>query len=116
MSGPAGILELRRVGPVLVARLEGEVDLSDTGAFGEKIAEAMTGATALVIDLSAVTFFDSSGVRMLFDLLSDANRDDHPMAVVAPEDGPARMVMRICAFREELIGGSLEEALALVRR
>jgi anti-anti-sigma factor len=68
-----GFLEQFRVdvrtedGGVVVAPV-GELDLATVGAVEQEVARLRSeGNTALVMDLRAVTFIDSSGVRMLLD-------------------------------------------------
>ena len=54
---------------VLVARVSGEVDLSNAASVTDRLIEATpNSATALVLDLSGTRYLDSSGVRMLFEL------------------------------------------------
>ena len=95
-----------------VAHLEGEIDLANAAVIEAEVLEALGDAPALVVDLSAVTYFDSSGMRMLDGLAHACGAAGIPMRVVAPDGSPARMVLRIVAWPEERIAGSLDAALA----
>ena len=59
---------------VLVVR--GEIDMDNAGAFGAAglaLAEGATGPRRLVVDLSAVRFMDSSGLRALVRIQRQAS-------------------------------------------
>ena len=98
-----------------VARLEGEIDLANAAAIEAEVLGALGDAPALVVDLSAVTYFDSSGMRMLDGLARACASSGLPMRVVAPDPSPARMILRIVAWPGELIAESVDAALAAPR-
>ena len=94
-----------------VARLEGEIDLANAAAVEEEVLAGLGDAPALVVDLSAVTYFDSSGMRMLDSLAGACEAAGIPLRVVAPDGSPARMVLRIVSWPEDRIASSLDAAL-----
>ena len=106
----AARLDLAESGGRVVATLLGEIDLDNADRCEAEIRAAAEGATTLVVDLSGVTFFDSQGVRMLDHLVQAAEGAGQTVRVVAPDPGPARFVLRICAFREDLLVGALDAA------
>lgn len=55
--------------PPLVIELRGEIDASNAAAF-ERAVEEMTAPGPLILDLSAVTYFDSAGFDVLDRLLA----------------------------------------------
>jgi anti-anti-sigma factor len=56
---------------VIVGELSGEVDLSNAADLERAIAESVpNSARGLVLDLSALTYVDSSGIRLLLSLLA----------------------------------------------
>ena len=56
-------------GRVVVARLAGEVDLSNAGDLqGSMLAAVPNTAEGMVVDLSVVSYLDSSGIRMLGEM------------------------------------------------
>ena len=99
-----------RRGPVDLVSLRGEIDLANAPAIGRQIVAHMTGAGAVLIDLRAVSFLDSAGVRLLDALVGDL--DDHGKAIrlVVGESGAARMTLQLCAFRDDLLATDLERA------
>ena len=57
------------LGDVVLARLRGEVDLSNEASVKEKLLGSVpNSAAALVLDLSQTEYLDSSGVRLIFEL------------------------------------------------
>jgi anti-anti-sigma factor len=48
-----------------VLRIAGEIDLASTAAVEAQVSELCRGASKVVVDLSDVTFMDSSGLAML---------------------------------------------------
>ena len=64
--------------------LRGELDLATAGRLEAALAD---GGGPVVLDLSALTFMDSTGVRTL---LEAAERDFGGLRIVPPADGDAR--------------------------
>jgi anti-anti-sigma factor len=64
MSHQCGI-DVERVAGNCVARLHGEIDLSNVPDVERQLVDAGRGNTALVIDLADVGYIDSSGFGML---------------------------------------------------
>jgi anti-sigma B factor antagonist len=81
---------------VVVARLSGEVDLSNAADVGDALAAAVPNtALGLVIDLTATAYLDSSGVHLLFDLAERLQRRQQQLRVAVPESAAIRRVLRI---------------------
>jgi anti-anti-sigma factor len=81
---------------VVVARLSGEVDLSNAAQVGDELGTAVPNAAlGLVIDLTATEYLDSSGVHLIFDLAERLTRRQQQLRVVVPEGAPIRRVLRI---------------------
>jgi anti-sigma B factor antagonist len=56
-------------GDTTIARLAGELDVSNTGYLGDRILESVSSsAGALVVDLRETTYLDSSAIKLIFDL------------------------------------------------
>ncbi|MGH8983248.1 MAG: STAS domain-containing protein [Acidimicrobiia bacterium] len=79
-----GTVELEERGPTIVARIAGELDLSNVDETESMIALSVTPDThGLVIDLTDTTFLDSTGVRMIFGLASRLRARRHQLRLVA---------------------------------
>lgn len=99
---------------VLAAVLSGEIDMSNARALERDLLAAIAGASALAVDLSAVTFFDSSGARLLDRVVGHCELESIPVRVVAPEGSPARLVLRLTAFPETLIADTRDAAAGAI--
>jgi anti-sigma B factor antagonist len=78
----------------LTLRLAGEFDLAGCERF-ETVVERFTrdGVRELVIDLSGLTFIDSSAIRALLNVRRDASKDSLALHVVMPPEGQVRKVL-----------------------
>ena len=66
-AGPATLAAVRERG-VMVARLEGEVDLAAIGELGDALTDTVGDADrGLVLDLGGVEYLDSAGLHLLHD-------------------------------------------------
>jgi anti-anti-sigma factor len=82
---------------VLVAGFAGEVDGSNASELGMAISDRLpSSATGLVLDLSAVTYLDSSGIHLLFDLGRRLAARRQAVRLVVGEDAPIRRVLELC--------------------
>ena len=89
--------EVSEEGRVLVATITGEVDASNAGELRLVISEKLpASATGLVMDLSGVTYLDSSGIHLLFDLGRRLRARRQAVRLVVPEGAPVRRVLALC--------------------
>ena len=102
---------------VIVARITGEIDLSNASEVGEKLSGAVPNtALGMVIDLTATSYLDSSGVHLLFELGERLQRRQQQLRVVVPEGGPIRRVLRIVELDETVpVMASVDDAVAQIR-
>ncbi len=68
----------------------------------------------MVLDLRAVGFFDSSGVRLVDRLARECARRGLQLRVVAPADAPARRVLELVGLAGALACDTEDEAVAAV--
>ena len=66
-----------------VLRMRGELDIAVAPGLLPRVPELVAGAAGVVLDLSAVTFFDSAGVRLVDRLARECGRVGVRFAVVA---------------------------------
>jgi anti-anti-sigma factor len=102
---------------VVVARLTGEIDLSNARQMGEELASGVPNtALGLVIDLTATSYLDSSGVHLIFDLAERLRQRQQQLRVVVPEGAPIRRVLRIVELDGTVpVLGSVDDATAEIR-
>lgn len=82
-------------GGVRVLRAGGELDVATAPGLLLGFSSMIVGARGVVVDLRDVTFFDSSGVRLIDRLARTCSEDGMRFRVVAPPDSPARRVLEI---------------------
>ena len=83
---PLADFELEAVDGVPVAHLSGEIDRTNSAELGERMADAISAeGGGLVVDLTKLTFIDSTGMRMLFELAAKLKRRSQALRIVVPE-------------------------------
>ena len=111
MSDDGLVLVKKRDG-VVIARVTGDVDLSNAAQVEALVlAATATSGGALVVDLTAVPFLDSAGVRCLDHLVAECH-PDRPLLVVAETHGRARFTLRLCGFPDDLLRDDLAGAVS----
>jgi anti-sigma B factor antagonist len=66
-----GDVTFERANGVLVARLTGELDMSNAEDIGSAVLEATSNdAVGVILDLSAVEYLDSAGIYVVFGMRS----------------------------------------------
>jgi anti-sigma B factor antagonist len=86
----------------VVVYLSGEIDVSNAENLATEIAGAVVGAHSIVIDLEAVQFLDSSGLRLLRQLSAGAREANANFVVVASPNSVARSVIDIVSMGDEI--------------
>lgn len=91
-----GQLDVRsfRDGDVHTIALAGEMDLANAAEVERELVRAeSTNATQIVIDLSALTFLDSTGIRLLITAHARSTDDGTRLLLIRP---PARVFRVLC--------------------
>ena len=84
---------------VVIARIDGEIDRSNARDLAEALVHAVPNVSlALVLDLSATTYVDSSGVHLLFDLGSRLRRRQQQLRAVVPEGAHIHRLLSVVAL------------------
>ena len=95
MSSPAEIVLDRRGGSV-VARLSGEVDMSNAAYVREQLlASTPNDALALVLDISGCRYLDSAAIEVVFDVSRRLDRRRQQLRLVVPASSPLRRVLEL---------------------
>jgi anti-sigma B factor antagonist len=111
-------LAFEEQGRVVVARIAGEVDLSNATDLQQTMLDAVPNtAEGMVVDLSVVSYLDSSGIRMLGEIGERLRWREQRFAVVAPPGSRVRGVLAIAGAESVVpFEDSLDAALERVRR
>ena len=103
MAHPRGsAVEVRRRGGETVVAPSGELDLASAPAVRDALAGALAdGAGAVVVDLSRVTFLDSTGLAALLNAARRLRRAGRSFAVVGARE-LVRDVIRLAHLEADL--------------
>jgi anti-anti-sigma factor len=110
-------LDIRTEDGVVIAALSGEIDLANARAIGSLVTGSVPNdATGLVIDLSDVTYLDSSGVHLIFDLSERLSSRQQRISLVVPDGSRIRRVLDLVNVRALLpVAPTAAEAVEAVR-
>ncbi len=100
--------------PVRVLRFRGELDVAVAPDLLPRVPDLVAGTPGLVLDLTAVTFFDSAGVRLVDRLARECGRAGVPFAVAATPGTPPSRVLDIVGFGPPLVRADLRTAVDAV--
>ncbi len=103
---------------VPVARVQGEVDVSNARDVRVKLTEGVPNtAMGMVVDLSAAEYLDSSGVQMLFEVADALRRRQQELKlVVAPESFVADIMAAVNMGESATQVASVNEAVTALSR
>ncbi len=81
---------------MLLAWLDGELDMSSTGGLTTELAAAVPNtADGLVMDLSGLTYMDSAGLGMLFALGRQLRTRQQTLRLVVPDEARVRRLLDV---------------------
>jgi anti-sigma B factor antagonist len=86
----------------VVARVTGELDMSNAGTVHAELVRAGAGAARLVVDLAGLTFIDSAGIAALDRLHRDLVAGSAQLQIVAPEGCVALSTLRLAGMDQSL--------------
>ena len=97
----------------IVLRLEGDIDAAQVDAVNSQILGAVDNdAHDVVVDLSKVTYLDSAGIQMLFDLIRRLHAARQGVAVAVPSDSPLATLLKITHLDEACpVAANVEECI-----
>lgn len=79
-----------------VARVRGEIDLSNASEFAEELGEAVDlSGPGLIVDISSVLYIDSAGIRALFEVVRRLELRGQKAAVVVAATSPVRTLIEV---------------------
>jgi anti-sigma B factor antagonist len=116
MADLATVIVERR-GSVQVVRVAGEVDISNAARLEEEVSDAMPNdAAGLVLDLTDITYLDSAGIRMLFELAERTEGRRQSLAIVVPSDSLIRHSLTVTEVDQAMaMHETTADAVAAIR-
>lgn len=114
MSAGGTRVTRRSLADVEVLELEGEVDLVSAELVREAISE--TTAPTVVLDLCAVEFVDSAGLRAFDAANRKLSAEGRALAFVAPPGSRAAFTFRVAGFSRRAVHESVDAVVRTVAR
>ena len=116
-SEALALVEVERHGPAVLARLSGEIDLSNAVSVEEEVTAALGGATALAVDLSGLQYLDSAGLALLSRLAGRLAELSGSLRLVVPPDAFVGRTLSISGLASAIpVDETVEAALAALAR
>ena len=115
MTTPPPTFELHSsfAGDVLIVDCVGEIDMATSSQLGEAIESTVDSTRRVVVDLSEVSFLDSSALNTLVHSQRTLASRDVVLRIVSPAAHPVSRVFAITHLVDSLnVVDSLDEALA----
>ena len=102
---------------VVVGALAGEVDLSNAADLERAIADAVPNSSrGLVLDLAALSYVDSSGIRLLLSLAGSLRWRGQELVLAVPEGSPCRRVFTLAGIGDSVpLEPNVGSAIARIR-
>jgi len=101
-----------KIGGASAITVAGELDIETAPQLGEEVELAVWSTVgAFVLDLSGVTFLDSSGMHALLRARAFLAREDRPLVLVIPP-GPVRRVLDLASVLDTFVTYPSAEAAA----
>jgi anti-anti-sigma factor len=105
---------IERQGGAVVARLSGEVDMTNAGRVRDELLVSVPNdALALVIDLQGCRYLDSAAIEVVFDLARRLGRRRQQLKLVLPPGSPLSRVLTLTEVHSVApVHETLDSALA----
>jgi anti-anti-sigma factor len=108
-------LEVSTEGDIVLARIVGEVDMSNADELQVALAKAVPlEAPGIVLDLTPVSYLDSAGIRMIYHLTETLQARRQALQVVIPRGSMVADVLRLAGVAD-YVGATETVDAALVR-
>jgi len=89
-------VQVERRDTMLIARLSGEIDLTNADTVGREIGSSVTNDLhRVILDCSELRFLDSTGVRLVLGLAQRLRTRQQSLVIVVPERSAVRKVLSI---------------------
>ena len=98
-----GDVTFRHESGVLVARLTGELDMSNAEDIGAAVLEATPNdAHGIVLDLSEVQYLDSAGIYVVFGMRSRLRARGQNLRLTVPDGSPVDDALRLAGVQRHV--------------
>jgi anti-anti-sigma factor len=107
-------IAVERHGGTVVARLSGEVDMTNASRVRDQLLDAVPNdVLALAVDLSECRYLDSAAIEVVFDIARRLQRRRQELRLVVPESSPLGRVLVLTDVNSVApVHATLDSALA----
>jgi anti-anti-sigma factor len=111
-------VQITHVRHALVARLTGEIDMSNAEEMGATVIGATPNeAAGAVVDLSGVDYMDSAGIYVVYGMRASLQARGQTLILVIPAESPVHDALRLSgAERPGEIAETIDDALRTIER
>ncbi|MBV8217838.1 MAG: STAS domain-containing protein [Solirubrobacterales bacterium] len=108
-------VQITLVPNAVIARVTGEVDMSNAEDVGATVIKATpTEAQGVVLDLSGVEYLDSAGIYVIYGMRSSLQARGQTLILVIPPASPVHDSLRLAgAERPGEVAEAVDEAVAI---
>jgi anti-sigma B factor antagonist len=97
-----------------VVAFEGDIDLQSSPNARSALLDAVAGGKAVLVDLSGVSYIDSSGVASLVESFQSARKSGRAFALVSVSEGALRVLKLARLEKVFTICDSLDDGVKAV--
>jgi anti-anti-sigma factor len=107
-------VSVERAGDTVIARVVGEIDFSVADDVARRITESVENEDdALILDFTPLSYTDSAGINLVFDLAARLREHRQMLKIVLPVDSQPWRTFSIVGVHGEIpVFETLEEAKA----
>lgn len=111
-------VEITEEDGIVIARLNGEIDLAGVEQVTTHLLSSVPNeAVGLVMDFSSVTYLDSAGIQMLFDVIRRLQTSRQGIAIAVPEESNLATLFKITHLHEACpLAPTVEDCITALRR
>jgi len=96
MIDPTAFVTITTEGDHVTVSIAGEIDLSNADQVEDDVTSAISNhCTSASVDLTDVTYVDSVGMRLFFNLVAQLRTAQIELKIIAPQSSPARRIVDI---------------------
>ena len=106
------VYEVRSEGETTIVALRGEIDLENSPKVRRVLLESVGEKRGVLVEMSCVSYIDSSGIASLVEAFQSARRGSTSFALVAVSDAAMRVLELARLDRVFAIHSSVTEALS----
>jgi len=93
-------IAIERLGEWTVARVGGELDMTNCSYVRDELMRSIPGdAAGLIVDISETVYLDSAAIELLFELARRLGRHRQELRIAMPDDSPLRRVLELTDVR-----------------